>query len=258
MGSGDIVLAKYDPSGNYVWGKRLGTPQHERVDQLAIDSSGNVIIAGTFQGTLNLGGSALVSAGVNDIFVAKFDSTGAHLWSRRFGGDQSDDARMMQLDASDNIYLAGAYSGAPNFGGGPLPELSWGIYVAKLGPTGLHQWSEGMGSNDPAGVISGARDAGTGEITLAVTFQGTLDLGGCVMEASPKQATIALARLDGNGGHLWSRRYVGPNEAALAADGAGSFFLSGSYYDSMNFGLGPLTSIGGGDIFIARICGAGC
>jgi hypothetical protein len=40
---------------------------------------------GYFGGTVNLGGSDLTSAGGVDVFVAKFDPSGVHQWSQRFG-----------------------------------------------------------------------------------------------------------------------------------------------------------------------------
>jgi hypothetical protein len=51
-----------------------------------MDGAGNVVIAGTFQGTENFGTGPLVSAGSWDIYVAKYSVSGAPVWSRRFGG----------------------------------------------------------------------------------------------------------------------------------------------------------------------------
>ncbi|APR82564.1 Hypothetical protein A7982_07913 [Minicystis rosea] len=38
---------------------------------MAVDDKGNVFLAGDFYGSVNLGGGSLVSAGGNDVFVAK-------------------------------------------------------------------------------------------------------------------------------------------------------------------------------------------
>ena len=39
---------------------------------VAVDGSGNAVVAGDFQGTVNFGGGNIVSAGSYDIFVAKY------------------------------------------------------------------------------------------------------------------------------------------------------------------------------------------
>jgi hypothetical protein len=75
-----------------------------------------VLVAGTLQGTLDLGGNPLTSVGGNDIFLAKLDSGGNHVWSLRLG-----DASSQQLNAvaysGTTAAFAGSLAGAPDFGG---------------------------------------------------------------------------------------------------------------------------------------------
>ncbi|MCK5406824.1 MAG: hypothetical protein KAJ37_05200, partial [Candidatus Krumholzibacteria bacterium] len=52
---------------------------------LATDSAGNIVVTGWFGGSVDFGGGPLITAGNKDIFVAKFDPTGAHLWSVGLG-----------------------------------------------------------------------------------------------------------------------------------------------------------------------------
>ena len=54
-----------------------------------LDPSGNLVVTGTFSGTVNFGGAALTDAGGGDIFLAKYSPTGTHLWSERFGSASS-------------------------------------------------------------------------------------------------------------------------------------------------------------------------
>src|ERR1044072_1020554 len=58
---------------------------------ICTDAAGNVYVTGKISddltgNTVSFGGAALVSAGDDDGFVAKFNSAGVHQWSLRFGG----------------------------------------------------------------------------------------------------------------------------------------------------------------------------
>ncbi len=55
-----------------LWSKRFGDGSGQGAAAVAVDASGNVIITGLFEGTVDFGRGALTSAGNGDIFVAKF------------------------------------------------------------------------------------------------------------------------------------------------------------------------------------------
>ncbi len=95
-------MAKYDASGAHEWSQRFGGANSDESAAIAVDASGNVIVAGFFVGTADFGGGNLVSAGDYDVFVAKYDASGAHQWSQRFGGTSSDFGWAIAVDASGN------------------------------------------------------------------------------------------------------------------------------------------------------------
>jgi hypothetical protein len=67
-----VFLAKLDPSGGHLWSERFGDAFEQWGRAVAVDGAGNVLVTGRFQGTLDLGGGALASAGGWDMFLAKF------------------------------------------------------------------------------------------------------------------------------------------------------------------------------------------
>jgi hypothetical protein len=86
------------------------------------DSSGNIYVIGTFDGTnINLGyptGTAIYSlaSGVNDDFIVKYDSNGVFQWARVLTAPQDvtgwDEAiNACDTDSSGNVYIAGYFSG---------------------------------------------------------------------------------------------------------------------------------------------------
>src|SRR5690606_14015587 len=98
------------------WSEAFGGVGDDFGRALALNSDGDVIVAGAFAGTMPLScadGGALTSAGGSvDLFVARFDgSNGKCEWARRYGGGATDDVRGLAVDEDDSIYLSGVYDG---------------------------------------------------------------------------------------------------------------------------------------------------
>ncbi|MGH7294875.1 MAG: hypothetical protein ACRELB_08080, partial [Polyangiaceae bacterium] len=82
-GSGDIFLAKLDPSGNCLWSKSYGDPNAQHGGPLALDGLGGPVITGEFSGTVDFGGGTLNGAagGSASTYIAKFTSIGTYEWA---------------------------------------------------------------------------------------------------------------------------------------------------------------------------------
>jgi hypothetical protein len=75
-GATDAFLAKLNSDGNGVWTYGYGDPSDQSsfctIAGIATDASSNVLVTGSFSGSLNLGDvPPLVSMGGEDVFVAK-------------------------------------------------------------------------------------------------------------------------------------------------------------------------------------------
>jgi len=98
VGSNDIFIAKLrSNNGSHIWSKSFGSTSNDQPNEFAIDSFDNIIIIGSFSGNINFGGGILSSAGLSDIFVAKFDSNGNHIFSKRFGNTSNDEGEYFCL-----------------------------------------------------------------------------------------------------------------------------------------------------------------
>jgi hypothetical protein len=142
-GSYDIFLAKFDEAGNHVWSRRFGDASEQYGMSVTVDVSGNVIVTGRFDGTVDFGGAALTSAGNWDIFVAKFDEASNHLWSDSYGDESNQSGSGVAVDGSGNVIVTGRFDGTVDFGSGPLTSAgNWDIFVAKFDEAGNHLWSD--------------------------------------------------------------------------------------------------------------------
>jgi hypothetical protein len=255
-GHDDIFVAKFRSNGDHLWSKRFGDGFDQRCNSVAVDALGNVILAGYCPGAVDFGGGALTSAGQDDIFVAKFASDGAHLWSKRFGDGTNQYAALVAVDASGNVILAGYFPGTVDFGGGALACAGNGdIFVAKFASDGAHLWSKRFGDGFDQRCYSVAVDA-SGNVIVTGTFAGTVDFGGGALTCAGN-GDIFVAKFASDGAHLWSRRFGDGNAAAAAVDASGNVIVAGYFKGAVDFGGGALTSAGGYDIFVAKFASDG-
>jgi hypothetical protein len=257
-----VFVTKLDPSSKHVWSKGFSTssPGNAIAGGAAVDSSGNISVTGNFLGSIDFGGGALQSTNA-DVFVAKLTSSGAHLWSQRFGGPYDDAGRAIACDPAGNVLVAGGFNGSMSIGGNML--TSAGVedaFLAKLdGSSGAPVWSKRFGNAGSVTRSYGVTVDATGNVLVAGTFSGSVDFGGGVL-TSAGGTDIFVAKLSPTGTHIWSRRFGDASDQAaksIAVDGAGNAFVTGYFAGSVDFGGGPLTSAGGKDIFVAKLDPAG-
>ena len=254
-GDEDIFVAKFGPDGAHLWSKRFGDVDAQYAQSVAIDALGNVIVAGDFWGSVDFGGGALTYAGNGDIFVAKFGSDGAHLWSKRFGdGDYPQYAQSVAIDASGNVIVAGYFSGTIDFGGGALTSAGYSdIFVAKFGSDGGHLWSKRFGDGASQYAFAVAVDASENVIVTGYFYDAVDFGGGALTSAGLKD--IFVAKFDPDGAHLWSKRFGDGSDqepTAVAVDASGNAIVTGDFWGSVDFGGGALTCAGADDIFVAK------
>jgi len=155
-GNGFFYLAKYDQSGNYQFAKGYGSNGNEQGFGIDINSSGEILVVGSFGNSdvsnysVDFGNGNLISNGSSDILILKFDSNGNTLNSINFGGSSSEGARDIIVDSSNNIYISGAIYGSFSFGNSITPEGGSDGFIAKLNSNLNPVWIKRAGgsSND--------------------------------------------------------------------------------------------------------------
>jgi hypothetical protein len=260
-GGGNIYVAKLDGNGKHVWSHGFGELGTQVGQSIAVDSVGGVVIAGfgDFSSPTTLGGSMLTGAGGTDVFVAKFDTNGNHQWSKLFGDAKDQTSASVAVDSAGNIFVAGTFPGSINFGGATLTSAGGtDIYVAKLTQAGEHVWSSRFGDLSDQGFARIAVDS-AGNVLLTGSYQGSVDFGGgsLVSLGGPVGGDdIYVAKLDGSGKHLWSRRFgdsLVQTAKSIAAAKNGNVLLSGSYDGTLDFGGGPHTNSDKPDAFLVKL-----
>ena len=178
-GGNDIFIAKFDANGTHQWSKRFGSTGSDVGRAIRVDGPGNIVVTGEFGNAVNFGGATLTSAGSIDVFIAKYMPNGAHLWSQRFGGTNSEGGWTIGVDGGGNVVVTGSFAGTVNLGGGPLvgPGTK-NIFVARYDSDGSHQWSQAFGSATNVTENNAVAVDGPGNIVITGLFVGAIDFGG--------------------------------------------------------------------------------
>ena len=103
----DLILVKYDSSGNKSWTKQLGTSTSDYARGVSVDADGNVCVSGYTTAALD----GQIHYGSDDLFLVKYDSSGNKSWTRQLGTSTLDRAVDVIHDASGNAYIAGSTLG---------------------------------------------------------------------------------------------------------------------------------------------------
>ncbi|MBD2001373.1 SBBP repeat-containing protein [Leptolyngbya sp. FACHB-541] len=123
-GGADAFVAKYNSNGAFQWTKQFGTTGNDQSQGVAVDSLGDVYLAGeTFRTS---GGSD------SHALVAKYDSTGRLLLQQRIGTAQDDEAFGITVDSSDNVYISGQTFG--DLAGADSNKGKYDAWIAKYQP----------------------------------------------------------------------------------------------------------------------------
>jgi hypothetical protein len=234
-GAANAWVAKFDPAGKALWSRGFGDADVQSGKGVAVDRSGNVILAGPFQGSIDFGKGALV-ASERDFYVAKLDRDGNTLWAKSFGGVGFQDAQALVVDLDDNIVISGVFDGQLSFGGGvPLePDLGGDrdAFVAKLDADGNHIWSKSSGGKGVQ-LLLGLNVDAQGNILATGTFENEFPLGNLKLDSTTQPQALALKLDAATGQALWSK-HLGASwhylaTKAIASDVAGATYVTTAF-----------------------------
>lgn len=151
FGAADVYFMKLDQSGAVVWVKQFGGVGQEGIGSIALSSTNEILISGSYNGTVDFNPSPIVtnestSNGSSDAFVVKFDNDGNYLWHKSYGGTLADGISKAKFDADDNVIGSIVFQGAIDMNPGGTPQLFTSAgnsdgAVIKLTNAGNYSWS---------------------------------------------------------------------------------------------------------------------
>ncbi len=188
------------------------------IDAIARDPQGNICIAGTYSGTMEISNAPFLKTGSGDrdLFMAMYRSDGAQI---RIAAVSSNSASTVTptaaaTDDDGNCYITGTYQGGAVMGLSAPTGLKDGFVLRFNADTtaGAVAWAKAIGGSNGATVLPTdiAVDSTMGAVFVSASFSGaaTIPDTGPVMAQGTRDGLILRART-GNGGTVWSRTIGG-------------------------------------------------
>ena len=238
------------------WSRTFGGSAVDVARAVAMDSEGNVYVAGEFSRTASFGGgSPIETSTFSNGFVASYSPDGAYRWVRTYLR-----ARVWDIswdDGPGRLYLVGTAQDDVDLGAG-VRAVSFlqQNYLVALTSDGVHQWDRLLDSSGNVRVV------GDNGPVVAQSLEGSRNFGGDVLTATGVR-DLAITRYGVDGSHVWDyRTRGGPSGFSapwdIARAGSGQIAVAGAYSnDTIDFGGGPRVNHGGGDGFAVVVDAAG-
>lgn len=269
-GDADAFVAKLDRDGNVLWARSWGTADRDVATDLAVDAAGNVIAVGTSAFADSVQGWI-----ANTSQVRKFGPTGTPVWNQTFAGPTCE-AFGVTTDAASNIYVCGKFSGTIDFNADRKRVNSasgnYGSgYVLKLSAAGAYGWVSAFQtrttpkSYGSALTMTDIAVDGAGSVVVSGQFQGEIDFNpsGTIDTrlVDARRVNGFVTKLNANGSLAWARATGGDHTKAVAIDGAGAIYVTGSFYYNGTFtpgsGLPDVATRGGSDVYVSKFTASG-
>ena len=274
LGSIDAALAKLSSTGSLIWVRGIGGTGNEYPHDLAVDSSGNVVLSASSDSATvdtagdGIGGSGdITTKGNYDAIVAKYNSSGNFQWAKSIGGASADWAAGVTIGSGGRIVTLAIVAGTfdtkgDGLGGanGSDDMTSYGsddMLLESFTSAGTLEWAKHAGGTSGEAPTDVTADS-NGNLYVTGGFQATSDFAGDGPGGSGDLVSLGaldwfLAKYNSSGAFQWVRGggegsgdqggFLG--EVALDSTGSSIFITDQFQYNSDFAGDG---SGGAGDL----------
>lgn len=253
-----IICYAFPQSPQLGWSRAFGGSEVDFARAVEVDTSGNIYMAGFFEGSVDFDPSAganILSAapGERDVFIQKLTPSGDLLWVKQISAGSRIDTvidKIIQVDLAGNVYLSASFRGMVDFDPGPgnfilnsTTVFDYDFFLLKLDSSGNFLWATQTGAQQNEIFSTIALDDSSNIIRMGY-FYGTIDFDpgpGDFSITASSGGDIFFQKLDSAANFLWAKslgnseqNYIG----ALRTDARGNIIASGSFKNSMDFDPG--------------------
>lgn len=268
----DAFLAKFNASGNRLWGTYYGGTDVDGGEALVAGKSGNIYMGGS-----TMSSSGIASSGAHqpsyaggfsgDGFLVQFDSSGKRKWATYYGGTEGETVRGLACDATGNIYACGqtaSASGIATPGAFKTLNNSFEAFLVRFDTTGKRLWGTYYGDATTFRQENGTRLVTDAQNTVYMVGKtdssSALATPGAYKSSGAGKADAFIVRFDSTGNRLWGSYFGGSGDDvgfSAAGDRQGNLYVSGYTVSTSGIatpGAAKTVFSGDFDVFIAKFC----
>jgi len=261
-GKSDIFLLAITSDGVPLWARSFGSPESDRIHDLTVQATGQVLLAGSFDASLAFGDDQppLKHGGGNDGYVALLDGEGQVQYVGHLVGSGHDIMNAVAPSPRGEMVVAGFLTSAeadtPTGARGAQGPAS--LYLGRLGPNGDAIDDLVLGDTESSIYPRDLVVDSAAQLSLLGLFRGQLDLGGGPQATAEGQESLFIAKRDLTLGHIWSHVFGDASlqrPRRLDQDPYGGMVITGNFRGRLDFGDGLVVPAGSGQgyhLFVAR------
>ncbi len=225
---------------------------------IVTDNSGNIYVGGNFNGTISHEGINLTTVGLQDIFIAKYSSSGSLLWIKQFGGSGTENIYGLVLSNDEKYLFVGlTFNGTTELGAYVFVAENNDVAIMKITNTGdvENAFVVAQGENHQ---VNGNLDVDeNNNIYVLVNYTSFADVYGNKFygnESSSRQNL--LAKFDEWGNLDWVSQFetTSPNTYIRSISYFDNqLFISGLFSGTLYFPNTPINTNNTRDGFVAKL-----
>ncbi len=260
FGGDDFYAEKLDANGNFVWAKVLSSAGNDFGQDICVDISGNVFIAGRVTGNVDVDpGPPVVIMNFSGAatLLLKLDNAGNFLYGKKIDGAPGSQTtpRAVITDAVGNVFVAGDYLGNVDFDPGPSMytltpggPANFDGFLEKIDAAGNFAWAASINGNGGPKAIYDIQVDKNNDLYAVGFFSTTVDF-----ESGPGVTALTnlgsydafLLKYSNSGNFNFVKAFAGAGtEVALeiAKDGYNNMYIAGYFAGTVDFDPSPLTN----------------
>lgn len=236
--TGVLFLFASAISAQTYWMQHGGGVTIDEGTDVAVDGSGNTFVTGYYTSSASFGTNTLSSAGIDDVFLAKLNTSGTYQWAVSGGGSNSDRALSVKADAAGNSYITGYFYGTATFGSNTLTAAgTQDVFIAKYDAAGNCLWAKKAGGAG-ADIGNGITVDNSGNVIVTGEFVGTATFGSSTLVSMNGTTDVFTTKLDAAGNFLWAEKGSASQTDRgidVDCDAAGNIYITGQFSDTITF-----------------------
>lgn len=255
----DIFIAKYTPAGRLVWAKGAGGKGGDKAHSIALDGLGNLFIGGEYEDTCYFDHIMKTTgvAEVNNMFVAKYDTSGNVQWVKNVSVDGPLQTRgyAVSCDLQGNVYACGGTKGDTYFENNFLFTTAgdYDATVFKFSDNGNLVWARRLGGVE-SDKAYGILNDNNGYIYVTGYFVGLAYFAPGVSLTGRGGTDAFLAKFDTAGTLQWVKQAGDAGFERgwdITQNINGDIVITGEFQGQSIFGSNIISSRGNNDMFLA-------